>query len=260
VNLDTRLGRFVWSAWLPVVIVTLWWVISANSVDPFFPPLSEIVARFRELWIFDLVPVHLLPSLRNLFLGYALGATIGLVAGAYLGASRNAYRYFEPLVDFLRSIPPVATVPIFILIYGLDASMRVAAITFATIFPVLIATIQGVRGTDPLLMDICKVFQLSRFDTLWRVRMPSAGPTIASGLRLALQIAFIVTIASELLGSGFGLGAFTLISTQSYMIVDGWTGVILLGLLGYALNLIFGLIEGRVMRWYFSQKKIASQV
>jgi len=74
---------------------------------------------------------------------------------------------------------------------------------------------------------------------------------------VSLQVAFVVTIASELLGSGFGLGAFTLIATDSFMITDAWTGVILMGILGFSINFFFDLVERRILRWYLISKKIA---
>ena len=82
-------------------------------------------------------------------------------------------------------------------------------------------------------------------------------PTVFAGLQVGFQIAFVVTIASEVLGSGFGLGAFTLIATDSFLIVDAWTGVILLGILGYLLNLVFDLVERISLRWYYGQKKLS---
>lgn len=252
-----RIVIILTAAWLPILLITVWWVWSANSVNPFFPPLSAIWEQFKFLWIFDQFPIHVLPSLRNLFSGLLIGVVVGLLGGAYLGTSKTAARYFEPAIDFLRSIPPVATVPIFIVIFGLDTTMRTAAVSVSAMFPVLLATIQGVRGTDPTLMDTATVFRLSPTRVLWRVRMPAAGPTIFSGLQIALQVAFIVTIASELFGTGFGLGAFTLIATESFLILDAWTGVIFLGILGYTLNLGFDLIERIVLRWYYAQRSVA---
>ena len=82
-------------------------------------------------------------------------------------------------------------------------------------------------------------------------------PTVFSGLQVGFQIAFVVTIASEVLGSGFGLGAFTLIATDSFLIVDAWTGVVLLGILGYLLNIVFDLVERLSLRWYYGQKKLS---
>ena len=147
--------------------------------------------------------------------------------------------------------------PIFILLLGLDAQMRITSIAFSASFPILLATIEGVRSTNLVVLDTAKSFRLSRSAILWRVRLPGAMPTVFAGLQVGFQIAFVVTIASEVLGSGFGLGAFTLIATDSFLIVDAWTGVILLGILGYLLNLVFDLVERISLRWYYGQKKLS---
>ena len=199
----------------------------------------------------------MVPSLQNLFTGFAIAIVAGIGLGVLVGSSPVATTYVEPIVDFFRAIPGVALVPMFILIFGLDSAMRIASIAFAATMPILIATIEGVRATNSVLLDTAAVFQLPRRRTLWRVRLPNAMPIIFAGLQVGLQIAFIVTIASEYLGSGFGLGAFTLISTDSFLIVDAWTGVLLLGLLGYALSLVFDIVERLSLRWYYGQKKLA---
>jgi len=243
--------------WLPVLLVTLWWNASASSENPFFPPLELIWEQFKLNWVFLNVPIHLVPSLQNLFLGFAIGVVAGIGLGALVGVSGAVSRYVEPVVDFFRCIPPVALVPIFILLFGLDSAMRVASIAFATTFPILIATIEGIRGTNLVLIDTASVFGLRRAQMLWRVRLPNAMPVIFGGLQVGFQIAFIVTVASEYLGSGFGLGAFTLIATDSFLILDAWTGVLLLGLLGYALSLVFDIVERLTLRWYYGQKQLA---
>lgn len=245
------------AAWIPVTIFIAWWTLSAESTNPYFPPLSLIVQRFTELWFSNEFIVTVLPSLRNFFIGYLLACTIGIVLGTLIGGSRTGIKYAEPIIDFIRSIPAVATVPIFIIIFGLDIAMRVASITVAASMPILIATIQGVRSADVVQLETARVFHLSRAQQLWRVRLPGAMPIIFSGLQLGLQIAFIVTIASEFLGSGFGIGSFTLIATESFLILDAWTGVILMGLLGYLINIVFDLVERYYLRWYYGQKKIA---
>ena len=254
--LNSRIIRFLVGIWLPLLLVWWWWTASADSVDPFFPPLSAIWEQFKFNWIWQLFPVHVVPSLRNLFVGYTIGIVAGVVFGALLGSSRRASRYFEPLVDFFRSIPPVATVPVFILFFGLDANMRIAAVAVAATFPTLLSTMQGFRGTDSTLLDTGNVFRLTKFQMMWKLRIPSASPLIWSGFQVSLQIAFVVTIASEILGSGFGIGAFTVISSDSFMILDAWTGVLLMGLIGFALNVIFDTIEKRSLHWYFGQKKL----
>jgi ABC-type nitrate/sulfonate/bicarbonate transport system permease component len=256
--LNSRIVRFLLGIWLPILLIWWWWTWSADSVDPFFPPLSAIWEQFKFNWIWQLFPIHVVPSLRNLFLGYLIGVFAGVTLGALLGASSRVSRYFEPVIDFLRSIPPVATVPVFILFFGLDVQMRVAAIAVAACFPTLLSTMQGFRATDTTLLDTGRVFGLTPFQMMWTVRVPNASPIIWSGLQVSLQIAFVVTIASEILGSGFGIGAFTVIASDSFLILDAWTGVILMGLLGFAINVIFDLVERWSLRWYIGQKKLAS--
>lgn len=243
--------------WLPLAIVYAWWTASADSTNPYIPPLSQIMTRFVELWFSDQFIITVVPSLRNFAIGYTLAIIIGITVGTLIGGSKSGIKYAEPLIDFFRSIPAVATVPIFIIIFGLDIAMRVASITFAATMPILIATIQGVRSADMVQIETARVMHLSQQQQLWRVRLPAAMPLVFSGLQLGLQIAFIVTIASEFLGSGFGIGSFTLVATESFLILDAWTGVILMGLLGYVINIAFDLAERYFLKWYYGQKKIA---
>ena len=245
------------AGWLPVILITWWWKSSANSDNPFFPPLELIWEQFKVNWVFTNVPIHLVPSLENLFTGFAIAVVVGIGLGALIGTSAGAARYVEPIVDFFGSIPPVALVPVFILLLGLDSGMRIASISFAATFPILISTIEGVRQTNAVLIDTATVFRLSPARLLWQVRLPNAMPVVFGGLQVGLQIAFIVTVASEYLGSGFGLGAFTLTATDTFNILDAWTGVLLLGLLGYVLSLVFDLVERASLGWYYGQKKLA---
>lgn len=244
-------------AWLPIALIVLWLNVSADSTNPFFPPLSIIWNQFTTIWFSDEFIIHAVPSLRNLAIGYSIAVVAGLVLGAYVGSSSRLGAYVEPVADFIRSIPPVATVPIFIVIFGLGMQMRIAAISVSALFPILLATIQAVRSTDRVLMDTTQTMRLSSTQILWRVRMPAGMPMIFSGLQLGLQVAFIVTIASEYLGAGFGMGAFTLIAADSFMILDAWTGVILMGLLGYVINVIFDLVQRIMLSWYIGQKRLA---
>lgn len=242
--------------WLPVAMIAWWWNASSGSVDPFFPPLETIWEQFKFNWIWQYWGIHVMPTLQNLITGFLLAVAISIPLGALIGASPVTARYVEPLVDFVRSIPPVALIPIFILLLGLDSSMRIMSVAFAASFPILLSAIEGVRTTNSVLLDTATVFRLTRSQVLWRVRLPNALPTIFAGLQVSFQIAFIVAIASEILGSGFGLGAFTLIATDSFMILDAWTGVMLLGILGYLLNIVFDVVERISLRWYFGQKKL----
>lgn len=245
--------------WLPVLLVAAWWLWSAQAGQPFFPPLADILARFRELWLFDRLPSDVLPSLRNLAAGYAIASVVGITVGVLLARVRLLREAFEPVIHFVRSTPGVAMVPIFILVLGFDASMKVSIIAVAAVFPTIIATIDGVRSADPVLLDISRAYHLTSAERVRQVLLPSAGPQIFAGLQVSLQVAFVVMIASEMLGSSEGIGALTLLAQQSFAVTDMWAGILLLGILGYLVNLAFLLVQRRVLHWYEGARRQARE-
>lgn len=242
----------------PALLLAAWWAGSAQSVNTFFPPLQTILVRFRELWLFDHFGSDILLSLRNLVIGYA-AATIAGIALGFVTALVPVVRWLlDPLIHFLRGIPPVALVPIFISLIGFGIEMRVASIALAALFPTLIATVDGIRSVDPTLKDVSSVYRLTRTEKLAQVYLPAAGPQMASGMQVSLQVAFIVMIASEMLGSTEGIGAMTLLAQQSFMIPDMWAGILLLGTIGFGANLVFELVKNRALAWYIGSRRLAN--
>lgn len=241
---------------VPVALIALWWFASAGSTDPFFPPLSTIAQRFQELWLFDHLVSDVLPSLGNLLAGFVIGGACGIALGAVLGTFRLARWLFAPVIDFWRAIPPVALVPIVVSLLGFGNETRILTIAIAALFPTLISTIDGMRSVDPQLRDVSQIYRLGARERLFDVRLPAASPRIASGLQVSLQVSFIVMIASEMLGSSNGIGAMTLLAQQSFATADMWAGIVLLGIVGYATNLVFTLIRDRVLRWYVRSQQL----
>ncbi len=245
---------------VPILLIAVWWIASADSTNPFFPPLAKIATRFQELWIFAHLVTDILPSLGNLLAGFVIGGTIGIILGVGLGMVRVLNDLFAPVLNFWRSIPPVALVPIFVALMGFGNEVRIITITIAALFPTLISTIDGIRALDPQLRDVARVYRLSWSERLFSVYLPAASPRIASGLQVSLQVAFIVMIASEMLGATYGIGALTLLAQQTFAISDMWAGIILLGILGYVINLLFNVLRDRVLRWYVRSQQIGKEM
>lgn len=239
---------------VPILIVIAWWVVSSGSTNPFFPPLSGIIKRFQELWLFDRFASDIVPSVMNLVIGYTLGAVVGVAIGVLMAQVPPVRWALEPIVHFARSVPPVALVPILIALLGFGTGMRLTTLTLAAVFPTLIATIDGLRGIDPVLREIAAAYQLTKAERILRVYIPAAMPQVFSGLRVSLQIAFVILIASEMLGSSEGIGAQTILAQQSFAFLDMWAGMLLLGVLGYLANFGFDLVERRTMTWYFGAR------
>lgn len=245
---------------VPILLLAIWWIASADSTNPFYPPLAKIVTRFQELWIFAHFVTDILPSLGNLIAGFLVGGLIGIILGVALGMVRTLSGIFAPVIDFFRSIPPVALVPIFVALMGFGNEVRIVTITIAALFPTLISTIDGMRAIDPQLKDVARVYRLTWSERLFSVYLPAASPRIASGLQVSLQVAFVVMIASEMLGSSYGIGALTLIAQQTFAIPDMWAGIILLGILGYVVNLLFNVARDRVLRWYVRSQQVGKEM
>lgn len=244
---------------VPFALLALWWVLSSGSTNAFFPPLQVILGNLSLLFMDPNFLLDIVSSLGNLLVSFGLACVLGVSLGLSLGLSRRLSWIVEPTLHFLRAIPPVALLPIFVSIIGFGAGTRVLSITIASLFPIAIATIDGVRGVDPTLRMVIRAYQLPRWQSVRDVILPAASPRIMAGMQVGLLVAFIVMIASEMLGSSQGLGAATLLAQQSFAIGDMWAGILVLGIFGYVLSGVFGLVRRRVLRWYIASQKIGKE-
>lgn len=240
---------------VPILLLAVWWFASANSTNTFFPPLQLILERLFQLAQTPVYWSNVGSSVGNLLLSFVLASLIGVLLGAALGLIRPLAWFVEPTVHFFRAIPPVALVPIFVSLVGFGNETRILSITLAALFPVLISTMDGIRGAEPTLDMVSRVYRLSRWDRLFSVTLPAASPRILSGMQVSLMTAFVVMIASEMLGSSTGLGSMTLLAQQSFAIADMWGGILTLGVLGYATTALFVIFRRRVLRWYIASQQ-----
>jgi ABC-type nitrate/sulfonate/bicarbonate transport system permease component len=242
---------------VPVALLVLWGVLSAGSETYYFPPLTDILRAFSDTWLFERVGSDVMPSLVRLGLGYGIACVVGVAAGLALGLSPPLRRAADPVVQFLRAIPPPALLPFGILVMGVGTSMKVFIIAFVCVWPVLLNTIDGVGGVDPTLRETSRVYGVPRRDAILRVMLPAASPQIAAGMRTSLSLALILMVISEMVASTNGIGYFVLQSQRSFAITEMWSGILLLGILGYALNAVFVLVERRVLRWHRGARESA---
>lgn len=235
---------------LPVALFAAWYFLSAGSENFYAPPLRTILTSFADTWTPDRLRADVLPSLLRLTAGYAVAGVLGVAAGLTIGLDRRVRATVEPVLEFFRALPPPVLVPIIMLFAGIGDSMKVIVIALGCVWPILLNTVEGVRAVDSVQIDTAKAYGISGPARLARVILPAASPQIAAGLRQALSIAIILMVISEMFASSNGLG-FTIVQFQrSFAIPEMWSGIILLGLLGFALSLLFRLAEGRALRWY----------
>jgi ABC-type nitrate/sulfonate/bicarbonate transport system permease component len=240
---------------LPTVLVILWWVTSERADNFYFPPLSEILGLFGPTWLeSDRITHDVLPSLSRLFIAYGLALVIGIALGVAIGLSRTVRAITEPVLEFFRAVPPPVLIPVLMLFLGIGSPMKIWVIVFGTVWPILLNTIEGVRAIDEVLRDTASIYRIGPRRRL-AIILRGASPQIVTGARQALAIAVILMVLSEMFAANEGLGYTVVFFQRSFAIAEMWTGIILLGLLGVTLSLIFRLIERRLLFWYHGQRQ-----
>jgi NitT/TauT family transport system permease protein len=186
-------------------------------------------------------------------LGIAVG--LGVPVGLVLGTLPWAELALRPVIEFLRPLPSVTLLPLVLLIVENSAGTEVVLIVFAAMWPILINTIYGVGEVDPLAKQTLRCFGFGPVAVAWRVSLPSAAPFIATGIRIAASVGFVVAIAVELIGSGMnGIGNYLVQADADtadvvpLLAVAVWAGV-----LGLLINLVLSQAERRAFRWHHLQ-------
>ncbi|MFI7693119.1 ABC transporter permease [Nonomuraea sp. NPDC049655] len=245
--------------WLLPVVAVSWELVARRAAAVYFPPPSTILARLREMWfsgspgrlfLTDEAVADLLPSLGRLVTGWALAALAGVALGLALGRLEWLAALAEPLLHLGRSVPPAALLPVFLLLFKIGTPMQLASIVYGVVWPVLINSMDGGRHVDRGYLDTGRVFRLSAATRLFHVVLPAAAPKILAGLRLSVSLALIMMVISELYGSSEGIGHRLLEAQSQFDIPAMWAGIVLLGVLGVALNSIFLAAERGLLRRY----------
>ena len=226
----------------------------AELVNPtYLPPASAVVATTAGI----LVDVEFLVAAGGTLAAWALGlllaTAIAVPIGVVLGSSWRGYLASTTAIELLRPIPSVALIPLAILLLGRGLDMRVALVAYASLWPILLNTVYGVRDVDPVARDTARAFGFGGLATLWRVSLPSAAPFVYTGARIAAAVALIVTVSAELVAGGSSPGIGTWMLERSQPGVDRelmYAGIVVAGLLGIGIDALMVAGERRLFGWH----------
>jgi NitT/TauT family transport system permease protein len=227
----------------------------AGLLTSYFPPPSVIIASLFEGLANGEISSQVGMTLLTFAEGLCLATVFAVAMGVLMGAVPRVYDALKIIVEFMRPIPSVAMIPLAILFLGLGGPMRVAVVTYAAFWPLLISTLYGVRAVDPVALDTARNFGVSPFATLWRVTLPSALTSVSTGLRVSATIALIVTVTTELVAGNSGIGFYVSQTEQANRIPPMYAGILLTGILGYIINAIFFQVERKVVFWAPSSRE-----
>ena len=237
---------------LPALLLLAWWaaVRFGWSTSPLLVSPGKVWQTAVEQVSSGQVFSALAASLRRDLIGFAIGATGGLAFGAALGASRLFEKLAGPSFHTLKQISLFAWIPLLSVWFGLGDAAKVAFLSLAAFFPVVLNTFEGIRSVPADLLEVARTLRFTRVQTWARVILPAASPSIFAGIHLGLIYAWLATLGAEyLLVSGEGIGN-TMIDGREHFLMDlVLFGVIVVGLVGFSLNWIAGRIEARALAW-----------
>lgn len=259
----------LYGALVPMVLLALWQGLSANGIiDPkILPSPVAVLVKWVEYLVpsmpFDpekssylawLVSGELIgdasSSLYRVASGFMIGMGLALPLGLMMGANDAIYRLFNPLIQVLRPIPPIAFIPLSILWFGLGNPPAIFLIAIGAFFPVLMNTIAGVRQVDGIYIRAARSLGAGQWTMFRRVMLPAAMPYILAGMRIGIGTAFIVVIVSEMIAVNNGLGYRILEAREFFWSDKIIAGMISIGLLGLAIDTGMSRLNSRLLKWH----------
>ena len=247
----TRLGRTGRGLLGIAILAVLWEVVPRlGLVDPYFlPPLHTVLAAWWEMVRSGEIFEHLRASLVRSAAGFGIAVVTAVPLGAAIAWYRPVREILTPPLEVFRNTAALALLPAFTLILGIGETSKIAIVTYACFFPVLLSTITGVATVDPQLMRSARVLGLSPVATFRKVVFPAAVPTIFTGIRISGAAAILVLIAAELVGATAGLGFLINYAQFNFLIPKMYAAILTTTLLGLAVNYGLVALERRFSRW-----------
>jgi ABC-type nitrate/sulfonate/bicarbonate transport system permease component len=239
-------------------LLAIWQLLSILKVLPLYKIPSPIdVARAIEGLALVGLPqgytllFHALKSIYRVALGFFLASLIGIPLGILMGWSRPLREMLTPVIEMVRPIPPLAWIPIAILWFGIGVRSAAFIIFLGAFFPILLSTTAGVVSVDRILLEASRTLGAKGKDIFFKVLVPGATPSIFTGLRIGLGIGWMTLVAAEFTGvrGGFGLGYMIMVARDIQRPDQIVAGMVVIGLIGYLLDVGLRMVEGRLLRW-----------
>ncbi|MCY1705065.1 nitrate ABC transporter permease [Pannonibacter sp. SL95] len=236
------------------VLLAVWEVLCSSPTAP-LPPPSRVLT---ESWQIIADPFYrgqgtdqgmfwqILASLQRVAIGYSLAAIAGIALGVLLGQSQWAMRGLDPIFQVLRTVPPLAWLPLSLAAFQDGAPSAIFVIFITAIWPVIINTAAGVRNIPQDYQNVARVLRLNGFEYFGRIMLPAAAPYIFTGLRIGVGLSWLAIVAAEMLIGGVGIGFFIWDAWNSSLISDIIVALIYVGVVGFFLDRLIAL-AGRLI-------------
>jgi ABC-type nitrate/sulfonate/bicarbonate transport system permease component len=239
-------GLFM-ALWFAVSMGNKYWWHGFNPI--LLPTPVDVLRNGMEAIESGELQANILASMSRVLQGFAIAAVSGVVVGLAVGTWKPLERLVEPMIELLRPIPPLAFLPMMVLWFGIGELSKIAFIAYAAFFPIFTTTLEGIKYVDPILLRAASSLGASRTELFRHVVLPAATPSIITGLRLGFGLSFFVIVAAEFIAADSGLGYMINDARTFFLVSQMLLGAVVIGLIGFAVNILLRGIEGWLLRW-----------
>jgi sulfonate transport system permease protein len=246
-----KLGMLAASFGVLLLVIALWHFVSVAKVVPatFLPSPAATYKALSNGLLRGQLSLAATNTIWRMLIGWGLACLLGIALGCLIGMSEQARAYLAPMLEAIRPLPTSALIPVLIAIFGLTEGMILGAIAFGAIWPMMLATINGIASVDPVLKELARSLKMPTFAFLRKIALPSAMPEIIAAVRLGLTVALVLAVVGEMLSGRSGLGQWLLISARSFATPNLFAGVVTLGIIGFTANAGLKMFEARALHW-----------
>jgi len=236
---------------LPALFYGLWWLTTERHwiAEQILPPPALVWDSLKEVWASGELLGHVRVSAVRVGWSLLLGGSAGWLLGLGMGLSRNFKAYVYPTFDMLAQLPVLGWIPLLIIFVGIEEALKVSAVSIAVLVPVALATYGGIANIPPALLEVGRVYQFSTVQTITRIVLPAAAPSLFTGLRQGVMQAWLSVVFVELLSSSEGLGFLMAYSRSLGQIDMVIVAMLAIGVVGIVIELSLRLVESRLQGW-----------
>ncbi|HXU93003.1 MAG TPA: ABC transporter permease [Gallionella sp.] len=246
-----RLGVAAIGLLLPLAIFGLWQTAVSREwiAVQLLPPPELVWQSLIDLWDSGDLTANLLVSLKRIAWSVLIGSSAGWTLGFLIGLSKTARAYLHPSFEVFSQFPVIGWIPILIIFLGIDEELKIAAVSMAVVVPVTVATFKGIGNIPRNLLEVAQVYRFTRTQLLLRVVFPATLPSLFSGFRQGIMQAWLTLVFVELLASSEGIGYLMVWGRQLMQMDLVFVGLIVIGVVGLALDLSLRWLESRLQGW-----------
>lgn len=253
----TTVRNYILAVIAPLAVLAAWFIASNCGLvrASILPSPQRVFATSVDLWQSGKMAEDLLISIQRVLRGFALGAVAGIVIGSIMGFSETCNRVLGSLVNILRPVPMLAWIPLLILWLGIQEPSKTAVIFIGSFWSVLLNTTHGIQSTDTKLLEEARILEKSQLSIILQVYLPSALPSVFTGLRLGMSSAWTCVVGAEMIAATSGIGYMIHYARELAQPARVFAGVIHIGIIGLLIDKVLLAVQHKLLGWAYTDEK-----